>query len=47
MYALPDYENVEEVVINKDVIKGNAVPYLVYSEVPAKGTKNKLRGHDG
>lgn len=39
MYALPDYENVEEVVINKDVIKGNAVPYLVYSEVPAKGTK--------
>jgi ATP-dependent Clp protease ATP-binding subunit ClpX len=39
MYDLPDYENVNEVVVNKDVIENQAHPYLIYED-----SKNKKKG---
>ena len=36
MYDLPTYENVEEVVINAEVLEGNAEPLLVHSKAKAK-----------
>lgn len=32
MYDLPDYENVNEVMVNKEVIEGQAQPILIYSD---------------
>ncbi len=32
MFDLPSYENVEELVINKEVVEGRASPLLIYSE---------------
>ena len=32
MFDLPSFDNVEEVVINKEVVEGRAVPLLIYSE---------------
>ena len=32
MFNLPGFENVEEIVINKEVVEGRAVPLLIYSE---------------
>lgn len=39
MYDLPDYENVNEVVVNKEVIENQALPYLIYTD-----SKNKKKG---
>ena len=39
MYDLPDYENVNEVVVNKEVIENQADPYLIYAD-----SKNKKKG---
>ena len=39
MYDLPTYEGVEEVVINGEVVKGEAKPLLIYSD--KKQTKDK------
>jgi len=39
MYDLPTYEGVEEVVINGEVVKGEAKPLLIYSD--KKQTKEK------
>lgn len=39
MYDLPDYENVNEVVVNKEVIENHAQPYLIYAD-----SKNKKKG---
>jgi ATP-dependent Clp protease ATP-binding subunit ClpX len=39
MYDLPDYENVNEVVVNKEVIENQALPYLIYAD-----SKNKKKG---
>ena len=39
MYDLPDYENVNEVVVNKEVIENQALPYLIYVD-----SKNKKKG---
>jgi ATP-dependent Clp protease ATP-binding subunit ClpX len=39
MYDLPDYENVNEVVVNKDVIENQAHPYLIYAD-----SENKKKG---
>lgn len=32
MFELPDYKDIEEVVVNKEVVEGTAQPLLVYSE---------------
>jgi ATP-dependent Clp protease ATP-binding subunit ClpX len=32
MFNLPGFENVEEIVISKEVVEGGAVPLLIYSE---------------
>ena len=32
MFDLPSYETVEEVVINKEVVEGGAMPLLIYSD---------------
>ncbi len=32
MFNLPSFENVEEIVISKEVVEGGAVPLLIYSE---------------
>ena len=40
MYDLPTYEGVEEVVINGEVVEGNAKPLLIYSDKKKK-TKEK------
>ncbi len=39
MYAMPDYKDVNEVVINREVIEGSAQPYLV-----SEKTKDKKNG---
>lgn len=39
MFDLPSLEGVEEVVINGEVVKGNAQPLYIYSEKPAKKIK--------
>ena len=39
MFDLPSIENVEEVVVNKEVVLGNSVPLLIYSKKSAKETK--------
>lgn len=36
MYALPDYEGVTEVVVNKEVINEKSSPYLIYEDVASK-----------
>ena len=33
MYTLPDMENVEEVIINRDVVEDKAKPIILYSKV--------------
>ena len=32
MFELPTFEGVEEVVVNAEVIEGNAQPLLIYAE---------------
>ena len=39
MFDLPSLEGVEEVVINGEVVAGNAQPLYIYSEKPAKKAK--------
>lgn len=39
MYELPDMENVEKVVIDADVVKGNKEPTFVYSDKKKKSSK--------
>ena len=39
MFELPSIENVEEVVVNKEVVLGNAKPMLIYSKKIAKDAK--------
>jgi ATP-dependent Clp protease ATP-binding subunit ClpX len=39
MFELPSIENVEEVVVNKEVVSGNAKPMLIYSKKIAKDAK--------
>ena len=39
MYDLPSYEGVEEVVINGEVVTGEAKPLLIYSD--KKQSKDK------
>ena len=40
MYDLPTFEGVEEVVINEEVVEGNAEPLLVHAK-KAKQTADK------
>ena len=40
MYDLPTYEGVEEIVINGEVVEGNAAPLLIYADKKKK-TKEK------
>ena len=37
MFELPNYEGVEEVVVNAEVVDGRAQPLVIYSERQAKG----------
>ena len=39
MFDLPSIEDVEEVVVNKEVVLGNSAPLLIYSKKSAKETK--------
>jgi len=39
MFELPSIENVEEVVVNKEVVLGNSKPLLIYSKKLVKDTK--------
>jgi ATP-dependent Clp protease ATP-binding subunit ClpX len=39
MFELPSIENVEEVVVNKEVVLGNSKPLLIYSKKLAKDAK--------
>jgi ATP-dependent Clp protease ATP-binding subunit ClpX len=32
MFELPNYEGVEEVVVNAEVVEGRAQPLLIYAE---------------
>lgn len=36
MFDLPSAENIEEVVVNAEVVEGNAVPLLIYSDTEVK-----------
>jgi len=39
MFDLPSIENVEEVVVNKEVILGKSKPLLIYSKKSSKEEK--------
>ena len=39
MYDLPSFEGVEEVVINGEVVSGDAKPLLIYAERESKTDK--------
>jgi ATP-dependent Clp protease ATP-binding subunit ClpX len=39
MFELPSVENVEEVVVNKEVVSGNSKPLIIYSKKAIKETK--------
>ena len=39
MFELPSIENVEEVVVNKEVVSGSSKPLLIYSKKASKETK--------
>jgi ATP-dependent Clp protease ATP-binding subunit ClpX len=39
MFELPSIENVEEVVVNKEVVSGSSKPLLIYSKKVSKETK--------
>ena len=39
MFELPSIENVEEVVVNKEVVSGSSKPLLIYSKKTSKETK--------
>ena len=39
MFDLPSIENVEEVVVNKEVVYGNSKPLLIYSKKQTKEAK--------
>ena len=41
MFDLPAFEGVEEVVVNAEVIEGNAQPLLIYAERPAEKSNSK------
>jgi ATP-dependent Clp protease ATP-binding subunit ClpX len=32
MFDLPDYDGIEEVVINREVVEGNVPPLLIYAD---------------
>jgi len=36
MYDLPSYENITEVIVNDDVVKGNAKPETIEAPKPKK-----------
>ena len=40
MYDLPTYEDVQEVVINAEVIEGNAEPLLVHAKTAKTADKS-------
>ena len=39
MFDLPSMENVEEVVVNKEVITGTSAPLIIFSKNTSKETK--------
>ena len=39
MFELPSMENVEEVVVNKEVVSGSSKPLIIYSKKASKETK--------
>ena len=41
MYELPSLENVSKVVVDESVIDGDAEPFILYENVPAKSASGE------